>query len=137
MMAIGAVTALSPDEHITGMFTALEIEYAAANVGVAYNIHLPNITKYMDENKAIIFKKKKNAQNNDIRPKYRLILRMDKLTTILDIYDYLNPSVRFFHDKFQGQKRFRVLTNHEITILDKYKHTDIYTRRYPIYIIFI
>lgn len=93
MMAIGAVTALSPDEHITGMFTALEIEYAAANVGVAYNIHLPNITKYMDENKAII--KKKKTQNNDIRPKYRLILGMDKLTTILDIYDYLHPPIRF------------------------------------------
>lgn len=36
VMAIGAVTALSPDEHITGILTALEIEYAAAKVGVAY-----------------------------------------------------------------------------------------------------
>ena len=36
-MAIGAVTALNPDEHMTGILTALEIEYAAANVGVAYN----------------------------------------------------------------------------------------------------
>ena len=34
-MAIGAVTALSPDEHMTGILTAREIEYAAANVGVA------------------------------------------------------------------------------------------------------
>ena len=36
-MAIGAVTALSPDEHITGIFTALEMEYAAAKLGVAYS----------------------------------------------------------------------------------------------------
>lgn len=35
-MAIGAVTALSPDEHITGILTAREIEYAAASVGAAY-----------------------------------------------------------------------------------------------------
>ncbi len=35
VMAIGAVTALSPDEHITGIFTALEMEYAAAKLGVA------------------------------------------------------------------------------------------------------
>lgn len=34
-MAIGAVTALNPDEHITGILTALEMEYAAASVGVA------------------------------------------------------------------------------------------------------
>jgi len=33
--AIGAVTELNPDEHITGMLTALEMEYAAASVGVA------------------------------------------------------------------------------------------------------
>lgn len=38
VMAIGAVTALNPDEHITGIVTALEIEYAAASVGVAYFI---------------------------------------------------------------------------------------------------
>lgn len=37
VMAIGAVTELSPDEHSTGIFTALEIEYAAAKVGVAWN----------------------------------------------------------------------------------------------------
>lgn len=36
VMAIGAVTALSPDEHITGILTAREIEYAAASVGAAY-----------------------------------------------------------------------------------------------------
>ena len=35
--AIGAVTELSPDAHITGMLTAREMEQAAANVGVAYN----------------------------------------------------------------------------------------------------
>jgi hypothetical protein len=35
--AIGAVTELSPDAHMTGMLTAREMEYAAANVGVAYN----------------------------------------------------------------------------------------------------
>lgn len=35
--AIGAVTALSPDEHITGILTAREMEYAAASVGVAYH----------------------------------------------------------------------------------------------------
>lgn len=35
VIAIGAVTALSPDEHITGILTALEIEYADASVGVA------------------------------------------------------------------------------------------------------
>lgn len=35
VMAMGAVTALRPDEHITGILTALEIEYAEANVGVA------------------------------------------------------------------------------------------------------
>ena len=34
-MAIGAVTVLSPDEHITGILTAREMEYAAANVGEA------------------------------------------------------------------------------------------------------
>ena len=33
--AIGAVIELKPDEHITGMLTALEMEYAAASVGVA------------------------------------------------------------------------------------------------------
>lgn len=33
--AIGAVTALNPDEHITGILTAREMEYAAASVGVA------------------------------------------------------------------------------------------------------
>lgn len=38
LIAIGAVTALSPDEHKTGILTALEIEYAAASVGVACNI---------------------------------------------------------------------------------------------------
>lgn len=37
-MAIGAVTALSPDEHMTGILTARDIEYAAANVGVAWNM---------------------------------------------------------------------------------------------------
>lgn len=36
-MAIGAVTELSPDEHMTGILTAREIEYAAANVGTACN----------------------------------------------------------------------------------------------------
>ena len=35
VMAIGAVTALSPDEHMTGILTAREIEYADARVGVA------------------------------------------------------------------------------------------------------
>lgn len=35
-MTIGAVTVLSPDEHITGIWTVREIEYAAASVGVAY-----------------------------------------------------------------------------------------------------
>ena len=35
-MAIGAATALTPDEHITGIWTAREIEYAAASAGVAY-----------------------------------------------------------------------------------------------------
>jgi predicted porin len=34
--AIGAVTELSPEEHMTGMLTAREMEYAAASVGVAY-----------------------------------------------------------------------------------------------------
>lgn len=34
--AIGAVTALSPDEHMTGILTALEIEYADASVGAAW-----------------------------------------------------------------------------------------------------
>ena len=34
--AIGAVTALNPEEHITGILTARAIEYAAARVGVAY-----------------------------------------------------------------------------------------------------
>jgi hypothetical protein len=43
-MAIGAVTALSPDEHMTGILTAREIEYAAANVGVAYNYQYPKQT---------------------------------------------------------------------------------------------
>lgn len=37
VIAIGAVTALSPDEHMTGIFTAPDMEYAAARVGVAYN----------------------------------------------------------------------------------------------------
>lgn len=37
VIAIGAVTALSPDEHMTGIFTARDMEYAAAKVGVAYN----------------------------------------------------------------------------------------------------
>lgn len=37
VIAIGAVTALSPDEHMTGILTARDIEYAAAKVGVAYN----------------------------------------------------------------------------------------------------
>ena len=36
VMAIGAVIALSPEEHMTGILTAREIEYAAASVGVAY-----------------------------------------------------------------------------------------------------
>lgn len=36
VIAIGAVTALSPDEHITGMLTARAIEYVAASAGVAY-----------------------------------------------------------------------------------------------------
>ena len=35
-MAIGAVTELSPEAHITGILTAREIEYAAASVGEAY-----------------------------------------------------------------------------------------------------
>lgn len=35
VMAIGAVTALRPDEHMTGILTAREMEYAAARVGVA------------------------------------------------------------------------------------------------------
>lgn len=35
VIAIGAVTALNPDEHMTGILTALEIEYAAASVGAA------------------------------------------------------------------------------------------------------
>ena len=35
VMAIGTVTELNPEEHITGIVTAREIEYAAANVGVA------------------------------------------------------------------------------------------------------
>ena len=35
VMAIGAVTALNPEEHRTGIFTAREMEYAAAKVGVA------------------------------------------------------------------------------------------------------
>lgn len=35
--AIGAVTELNPDEHITGILTAREMEYAAASVGVACN----------------------------------------------------------------------------------------------------
>lgn len=34
-MAIGAVTALNPDEHRIGIFTARDMEYAAAKVGVA------------------------------------------------------------------------------------------------------
>jgi len=37
VIAIGAVTALSPDEHMTGILTARDIEYAAAKVGVACN----------------------------------------------------------------------------------------------------
>lgn len=37
VIAIGAVTALSPDEHMTGILTARDMEYAAARVGVAYN----------------------------------------------------------------------------------------------------
>ena len=37
VIAIGAVTALKPDEHMTGILTALDIEYAAAKVGVACN----------------------------------------------------------------------------------------------------
>lgn len=36
-IAIGAVTELNPDEHITGILTAREIEYAAASVGVAWS----------------------------------------------------------------------------------------------------
>lgn len=35
VMAIGAVTELRPDEHMTGIRTARDIEYAAASVGVA------------------------------------------------------------------------------------------------------
>jgi len=35
VMAMGAVTALKPEEHRTGILTAREIAYAAANVGVA------------------------------------------------------------------------------------------------------
>lgn len=35
VIAIGAVTALRPDEHMTGILTAREMEYAAASVGVA------------------------------------------------------------------------------------------------------
>jgi hypothetical protein len=38
--AIGAVTELNPDEHITGMLTAREMEYAAASVGVACQFKL-------------------------------------------------------------------------------------------------
>ena len=37
MMAIGAVTTLSPDEHMTGILTVREMEYAVASVGVAYS----------------------------------------------------------------------------------------------------
>ena len=37
VMAIGAVTALSPDEHMTGILTAREMEYVAASVSVAYS----------------------------------------------------------------------------------------------------
>lgn len=37
VMAIGAVTAPSPDEHMTGILTACEMVYAAASVGVAYS----------------------------------------------------------------------------------------------------
>ena len=37
VMAIGAVTALSPDEHMIGILTAYEMEYAAASVSVAYS----------------------------------------------------------------------------------------------------
>ena len=37
VMAIGAVTALSPDEHMIGILTACEMEYAAASVSVAYS----------------------------------------------------------------------------------------------------
>lgn len=33
--ARGAVTSLSPDAHITGIFTAFDMEYAAARVGTA------------------------------------------------------------------------------------------------------
>ena len=36
-MAIGAVTALSPDEYMTGILTAREMEYVAASVSVAYS----------------------------------------------------------------------------------------------------
>lgn len=35
-IAMGAVTELSPEEDITGIRTAREIEYAAARDGVAY-----------------------------------------------------------------------------------------------------
>lgn len=35
--AMGAVTALIPEAHMTGMLTALEMAYAAANVGEACN----------------------------------------------------------------------------------------------------
>ena len=37
VMAIGAVTALSPNEHMTGILTAREMDYAAASVSVAYS----------------------------------------------------------------------------------------------------
>ena len=37
VMTIGAVTALSPDEHMTRILTAREMEYAVASVGVAYS----------------------------------------------------------------------------------------------------
>ena len=37
VMAIGAVTALSPDECMTGILTAREMEYVAASVSVAYS----------------------------------------------------------------------------------------------------
>ena len=37
VMAIGAVTALSPDEYMTGILTARELEYVAASVSVAYS----------------------------------------------------------------------------------------------------
>lgn len=53
-MAIGAVTELSPDEHMTGIFTAREIEYAAANVGEAYKYQHPSkFISYKKEYKAI------------------------------------------------------------------------------------